>query len=58
MDAKLMRVLKPKITPQAAMRMHSEYMTGIAVTTMTLGTLWWTSFFETWSLVMFPEGRE
>ena len=58
MDAALKRALMPKITPQAAARMYSQHLTGVAVTTMTLGTLWWTTYMETWSRVMFPEGRE
>lgn len=58
MDAQLMRALKPKITPQAAWRMYSQHMTGIAVTTMTFGTAWWTAFMETWAKVMFHDGKE
>lgn len=57
MDAELMRALKPKITPQAALRMYQQHVTGIAVTTSTLSMLWWTTYFEVWSSVMFPEGR-
>ena len=57
MDAELMRALKPKITLPTAIRMHGQYATGIAVTTATLGTLWWTSFWRTWVDVMFPEGK-
>lgn len=58
MDSALMRALRPKITPRAAMRMHGQYLTGVAITTATLGTLWWTTYFETWSAVMFPEGSK
>jgi hypothetical protein len=54
----LMRVLRPKITPDAAVRMHMQYMTGAAVTTMTLGMLWWGAYWETWARVMYPEGRK
>jgi hypothetical protein len=58
MNNELMRVLRPKITPDTAVRMHIQYMTGVAVTTMTLGMLWSTTFFDVWSRVMFPEGRK
>lgn len=57
MDAQLMRALRPKITPAAAIRMHGQHMTAIAVTTMTFGTAWWTTFWEVWTQVMFPEGK-
>lgn len=57
MDAELQRALRPKITPQAATRMAMQHATGVAVTTATLGTLWWTAFWEVWADVMFPEGR-
>lgn len=53
----LMRVLRPKITPQAAARQYMNHMTGIAVTNATLGMLWWKSFFQVWTDAMFPEGR-
>jgi len=58
MNAEIARALSPKITPQAAARMHGQYLTGVAVTTLTLGTLWWTSFVETWTDVMFPGGAK
>lgn len=54
----LMRALCPKITPQAAMRMHSQYLNGIAVTTSTLGMLWWTTYWQTWTDVMYPRGAQ
>lgn len=57
-DQALMRVMRPKITPQAAARMFMQHATGIAVTTATLGLVWWQAYFEVWSDVMFPEGRK
>lgn len=56
MDAALMRALHPKITPQAAMRMHNQYVTGVAVTTATAGILWWTTFWQVWTDVYAPAG--
>ena len=57
MDAELMRALRPKITPDAAVRMYMQHCTKIAVTASTLGMLWWQSYMQTWTDVMFPEGR-
>ena len=54
----LMRVLRPKITPDTALRMHMQYVTGIMVTTTTLGMLWSTAFIDAWTRVMWPEGRK
>lgn len=55
-DSKLMRALCPKITPQAAGRMCVQHMTSIAVTTGTLGLLWWQAYWQTFTDVMFPRG--
>ena len=55
-NTELMRALRPKITPQAAGRMYLQHMTGIAVTTGTLGMLWWQAYLQTWTDVMFPRG--
>lgn len=57
-DAKLMRALRPKITPHAAARMFLQHATGVAVTTATLGMVWWKSYLQVWTDVMFPEGRK
>lgn len=54
----LMRALCPKITPQAAARMHLQHMAGVAVTVGTLGLVWWQAYFETWTDVMFPRGAK
>lgn len=54
----LMRALCPKITPQAAGRMYLKHMTGIAVTTGTLGMLWWQAYWQTFTDVMFPAGAK
>lgn len=52
----LMRALRPKITPEAAARMFLRHTTGIAVTTATLGLVWWQAYLQVWTDVMFPEG--
>lgn len=54
----LMRTLRPKITPQAAARMFIQHATGVAVTTATLGMVWWQGYLQAWTDVMFPEGRK
>ena len=56
MSPELMRVLRPKITLKAAIRMHTEYLTRIAITSSTLGMLWWQTYFEVWAEVMDPTG--
>ena len=53
-----MRVLRPKITPEAAARQYMQHTTGIAVTTATFGMVWWQLFFQTWTDVMFPDRRQ
>jgi len=58
MTPELMRALKPKITPQAATRMHFKYLNGIFVATATLGTMWWTSYFEVLTKMLLPEERK
>lgn len=57
-NTELMRALRPKITPETAARMYLQHMNGIAVTTATLGMLWWQSFVQTWADVMYPEGNK
>lgn len=58
MSPELQRALRPKITPQAAARMHAAHLTGIAVTTSTLAITWWGTFWDTWAAVLFPEGAQ
>lgn len=56
-NKELMRALCPKITPQAAARMFSGYMVRIAVTTATLGLVWWESYIKTATEVLWPDGN-
>lgn len=56
MTPELMRALRPKITPQAAARMYSQRLSGIATTHATLGMLWSTEYWKVWTDVMFPQG--
>ena len=57
MTPELQRILRPKITLKTAVRMHAEYLTGIAITNSTLGMLWWRTYFEVWVEVMAPGHR-
>lgn len=57
-NQELMRALCPKITPNAAARMYMQHATSIAVTTGTLSMLWWKSYWQTCTDVMFPKGAK
>lgn len=57
MTPQLKRLIKPLITPAAAIRMTSQHLSGVATTNSTLGMLWWASYWQVWTDVMFPTGR-
>ena len=56
MTPQFKRLIKPKITPAAAIRMTSQHLSGVATTNSTLGLLWWSSYWQVWTDVMFPKG--
>ena len=56
MTPQLKRLIKPLITPAAAIRMTSQHLSGVATTNSTLGMLWWTSYWQVLTDVMFPKG--